>query len=556
MDLMKPVRNIARWMTRATPENPSFSLTDPEAWDAFGAKKSATGVSVTRTTALSYDAVWRAVNLISGDVAKLPLMLYERNGEGKDRATTHPAYQLIRHKPNEYMTAFTFKQTLTAHAMLQRGGFAYIFRGGDGRPVELLPLIPDHTYPVRENGVLWYVTQVGGTLRKLRPEDVLHIKGLSYDGLDGYIVLDMGRESIGGAIASRDYGSTFFKNGAKPSVVLEHPGKISKEAVEDLRKSWDRIHAGLENSHKIAILEQGMKLHAFSMNAKDAQLIENRKFSLVEIANLFGVPPHKLGDTARTSYASLEQENQSYLDDALDPWLVRWEEECRDKLLSEQEKKNDSHIVEFTRQALVRADINARYSAYAIAIQNRIMSPNEVRARENMNPYDGGDDFLVPLNIGNPGGEPGATKEEPKEPMEPPADPPPVEEDDERAKAHRELMVETLTRMVKRVGTAARRAAKKPDDFCDWIEGYRDDVLEDMIDPVLRCRPPSELVQPVTAKQFCSLLLELIKKRLMEATGAKPDELSRVIDEAMSELEKTLPPKMETRAVNKETNEN
>lgn len=385
-------------------ENPSTPLSDPDewAWDALGATKTDAGVRVSRQSAMTYSAVWRAQHLISRDVGKLPLVTYRRKGEGKVKAAEHPAYELLRYKANGEMTALTVKQTLQGHALMTGNGYAYIARAGDARPVELVPLNPDTTYPVRVNGVLFYAVTVAGEQRKVIARDILHVKGLGFDGLEGYSVIQYARDSIGLGLAIRGYGSKFFKNGAKPGVVLEHPNRLSPEGAKNLLSSWNAANSGLENSHKAVLLEEGMKLNPFSMSAEDAQMIETRQFEIREVANWFGVPPHKLGDTTRTAFSSLEQENQSYLDDALDGWLCGWEAECRDKLLTEKEKREDSHVIEFTREALVRANLEARANYYNKALGGAPwMVVSDVRSRENLNelPDGMGERYFLPLNM-------------------------------------------------------------------------------------------------------------------------------------------------------------
>lgn len=479
-------------LKRATPNNPSFDINSAEAWDAFDTGKSDTGENVNRKTALGYSPVWRGVNLISRDVGKLPLITYERTyqsfGEGKERAVSHPAYRPLRWKANSEMTAFVWKQTIMGHALIEGNGYSYIFRDGAGRPLELVPLFPDQTYPVRENGVLMYVTHVNGTPRKLDRMNVVHIKGLSYDGLCGYSVIKCARDSLSLGMAASKFGRILFKNNARPSVVLEHPTKLQPKAVEELRSSWERMHTGLDNAHKTAILTEGLKAHILSFNAEDSQFLQTRQFEIREVANWFGVPPHKLGDTTRTAFASLEQENQAYLDEALDPWLVAWEEECRDKLLTEEEKDRDSHVVEFMRQALVRADMATRYNSYSIGINNGFLNPNEARARENLNPYEGGDEFRFPLNMSgatnSQGGDDGDNKKTDQD------DDQDTEEDDaqgERARAVSALVVDVVRRMTKRVNLHGVRASKKADGYLAWLESIEQDhrsVIESACQPV------------------------------------------------------------------------
>jgi HK97 family phage portal protein len=372
-------------------ENPRTSLSDPGVWavDAFGAS-TLTGVRVNRKVALTYSAVWRAVNLIATSVAKLPLHIYRRTGSGKERDTRHPSYSYLRRAPNSALKAYDFKCALQAHALLHGNGYAYIDRDAAGRCTGLYPLDSVSTYPVRENGRLWYVTDRAGTMARHYPDNILHIRGMSFDGLVGYPVIEAAAEAIGHGVGMRRHGAVFFRNGAKPLVVLEHPGKLSEQARANLRSGWERMHTGVENAHRTAILEEGLKAHALSISARDAQLIESRQFEVREIANFFGVPPHKLGDSARTAYNSLEQENQSFLDDCLDAWLVQWEEECATKLLSEEEKERDSHIVEFTREALVRANLDAQGRFYAVALDKGFMNRDEVRAKLNLNPIPDG----------------------------------------------------------------------------------------------------------------------------------------------------------------------
>jgi HK97 family phage portal protein len=388
---------------RRSAENPAHPY-----WDGvtdYGVK-SDSGLDISYASALKYSPWWRGINLISRDVAKLPLYVYKRNGEAKDRDLKHPSYALLRRKANPELTSFTFIQTLTANAMSCGNGYAYIVRDKDARPQELRWLDPLATYPIRQNGVLSYVTMINSSWQSVARNDVLHVRGMGYDGLCGYPVYKVAADSLGLGIGAQKFGSVFFRNNAKPSVVIEVPGVMQKEAQMTFLEQWNRANAGLENAHRAAILTMGAKVNPFSMNAKDSMLLETREFEIREVANWLGVPPHKLGDTTRTAYASLEQENHSYLVEALDPWLCTWENECNDKLLTEGQKENESHFTEFNRNALVRASFAERMAGYNTALQGGWMNRNEVRAKENMNPLDGteGEKFFVPLNMAEVGG--------------------------------------------------------------------------------------------------------------------------------------------------------
>lgn len=408
-------------LLRRSLENPSTPLSAPDDWlyDALGARRSSSGVRVNPQTALTYSAWWRGCDLISGGLAKLPLRVYRWQGKARQRATDHPAYKPLRHKANRDTKSFDWKKVLQVHALSLGNGYSYIARDGAGRPLELLQLNPTTTYPVRENGVLWYVVQPPkAELRKVPAADILHFKGLSWDGLVAYSVISKAREALGLGLAMEAYGSLFFGNGARPAVILEHPGRLSKRARANLRRTWEKIHAGLENAHRTAILEEGMRVRPFALSARDAQLLEERQMQIREIANFLGLPAHKLGDTSRAGYNSLEQENQSYLDDSLDPWLVGWEEECRDKLLTEQEKEDDEYTIEFDRRGLVRANLQARGSYYSTGLQNGWLCIDEVRGEEGLNPLPNnlGEKHYKQVNLAEIGAE--------DPPEEDPADPP------------------------------------------------------------------------------------------------------------------------------------
>lgn len=473
-------------------ENPEVSIKD---WDDLaefmGERESASGERVNRKTALRHSAVYRGVNLIATSVAKLALNVWDRETREIDRA--HPAYRLLRRRANAEMTAFVFKQTLVGHAILQGNGYAYIVRAGDGTPLELRLLMPNRTYAYRERGELKYLTTLGGTIedggepRKLDPDDVIHVRGLGWDGLSGYSIIELGADELGLAIGGVKYGAKYFKNAASPSVVLEFPGQLSDKAYARLQANWERIKQGLENAHKPALIEEGGKISPFAIDPAKAQLIESRKFDLVAIANLLGLPVHKVGGEGRTAYGSLEQENQSYLDESLDGWLCNIESEAEEKLLTEEEKADESKSVEFNRQALVKANITQRYAAYRTALGGApFMAPNEARARENMPPVPGGDEIPKPLNLGQ-----GGLNNDPKPT---PADDPNADEEtvdplteQERAlrAAHRQLLQDAVRRMCRRLGVHV--AKRKADEAKSWLatcDAEHGDVVREALGPI------------------------------------------------------------------------
>jgi hypothetical protein len=351
---------------------------------------------------------------------------------------------------------------------------------------------------------------------------VLHVKGFSFDGLCGYNVVDKAREALGEGVASQRSSSSYFKNGARPSVVLEAPVQIPDEQKNLLRSSWERLHTGPDNMHKTAILDRGLKANVLSFNARDMQLIQGREFNLLEIANYFGLPPHKLGSTARTSYGSLEQENQACLDEAFDPWLRTWEEECWDKLLTEEEKDSDEWEVEFDRQELVKADSATQAVLYRAALGGAPwMTRNEVRGRMHLPPKDGGDELLDPKNMGQ-----GGFANEPTNPADSPTKPP--------AGELRPLIEDAGRRMVRRIGHAAKRAAKKPADFLVWLDGLEHDHLQAVIGAYWTVSAAAMFDAEAAAQS----LLARVREGLLEAAGdSKADALATNVAARLMVLE-------------------
>lgn len=382
---------------RRSAENPAEPL-DAGLFD--DGRLSAAGIRVSPQTALRVGAVWRAVNLIANDVGKLPIKVYKREGEGqRSEQRRHPAWRLLTRRPSAELTPIHLKRTITAHALLRGGGYGYISRSAAGELREIVPLPPQpETVPVRENGRLWYVTQLAnGERRRLDPRNVLHIRGLGFDGLCGYSAVEYGAGAFGLALAGEEYGGRFFANDGTPNLVLEVPAFLKPEERRAIKGEWAKMHQGLSNSHKVALLQGGISAKAVGISAKDAQLLELRQFQLLDIANWFGIPPYKLGASVNVSYKSLEQENQNYLDQAMDPWLVTWEEELTAKLLTDEEQA-DGYYLEYDRNALVRADMATRWGIYDRSVNGGLLTLNEARGRENLPPLPGGDQLRIPVN--------------------------------------------------------------------------------------------------------------------------------------------------------------
>jgi HK97 family phage portal protein len=337
------------------------------------------------------------VRILSETLASLPLILYRRLPRGKERATDHPLYSILHDSPNPEMSAFNFKEALMAHLVTWGNNYAEI-EWEDRLTVKgLWPLRPDRIQAVRENENIVYKYNSPTGMVSLPSYRVLHIPGLSFDGLVGYAPITLAREAIGLSLATEEFGARFFGNGSAPGGALKHPKTMSKEAKENLRKAWNEQHSGLENQHKVAILEEGLDWVKIGIPPNDAQFLETRKFQKNEIASFFHIPPHMIGDLERATFSNIEEQALEFVVYTMRPWLVRWEQAINQKLLNPNERKE--YFVEFLVDALLRGNFESRTRGYWQAIQGGWMSPNEVRDLENRNPREGGDEYLQPVNM-------------------------------------------------------------------------------------------------------------------------------------------------------------
>lgn len=375
---------------------------------AFYLGGSSSGKAVNERTAMQMTAVYACVRILSEAIAELPLHLYKyREDGGKEKATGHPLYSILHDEPNPEMSSFVFRETLMTHLLLWGNAYAQIIRNGHGEIIALYPLMPNKMSVNRDSaGSLYYeytrqmedAPSIKGTTVKLKPSDVLHIPGLGFDGLVGYSPIAMAKNAIGLAIATEEYGSKFFANGAAPSGVLEHPGTIKDPAR--IRDSWNATFGGSGNANKIAVLEEGMKYTPISISPEQAQFLETRKFQIDEIARIFRVPPHMVGDLDKSSFSNIEQQSLEFVKYTLDPWVTRWEQSIYRTLLSPNEKKD--FFVKFNVEGLLRGDYVSRMNGYATARQNGWMSANDIRELENMDRIsaeDGGDLYLINGNM-------------------------------------------------------------------------------------------------------------------------------------------------------------
>ncbi|MGJ9540222.1 phage portal protein [Actinotignum sp. GS-2025c] len=363
---------------------------------------------MTERSAMQMTAVYSCVRILAEAIAGLPLHVYrfKENG-GKEKAVDHSLYRLLHDEPNPEMTSFVFRETLMTHLLLWGNAFAQIVRNGLGEVIGLYPLQPNRMSVGRDldTKALYYEYQTSwdepaGEYKTIRltPADVLHIPGLGFDGLLGYSPIAMARNAIGLAQATEDYGASFFANGAAPGGVLEHPGTI-KDPTR-VRESWQQTFGGAKNGNKVAVLEEGMKYTPISVSPEQAQFLETRKFQLNEIARIFRIPPHMIGDLEKSSFSNIEQQSLEFVKYTLDPWVIRWEQAITKTLLSAREKQQ--LFVKFNVEGLLRGDYQSRMEGYAVARQNGWMSANDIRELENLDridEVDGGDLYLVNGNM-------------------------------------------------------------------------------------------------------------------------------------------------------------
>lgn len=359
------------------------------------------GKAVNERTAMQTSAVYACVRILAESVAGLPLHVYERTANGsKSTKPSHPLYRLLHDEPNREMTSFVFRETLMSHLLLWGNAYAQIIRDGRGFPFAIYPLLPDRMAVDRnESGELVYTYQSDKGHIKLRRENVLHIPGLGFDGLIGYSPIAMAKNAVGLALATEDYGAAFFANGANPGGVLEHPGVIKPEQADRLRESWQSQFGGA-NAHKVAVLEEGLKFHQMSIPPEQAQFLETRKFQTNEIARIFRVPPHMVGDLEKSSFSNIEQQSLEFVKYTLDPWVVRWEQSLQQALILPSEKA--TIFIKFNLDGLLRGDYQSRMQGYSTGIQNGFMSVNDVRGLEDMNlltAEEGGDLHFVNGNM-------------------------------------------------------------------------------------------------------------------------------------------------------------
>jgi HK97 family phage portal protein len=374
-------------------------------------------IDVTPEVALTLAAYYAAINVISTDVAMLPLKVYRRRRSGgRDEVRDDPRSELLGLSPDGETTAMRWRQAWAGHALGWGNGYAEIGFDGNGMPAGLYLMSPRGTKPQRrpQDGKLYYKHGSG----TLPPYRVLHLAGLGFDGLIGYSPVKLAKEALGLGLAAERFGAAFFGNGSVPKGLLKTPGKLDEDAQKRLRESWESVHRSTTNANKVAILEQGLEWQQTTIPPEDAQFLATRQFQVLEVARLFRLPPHKLGDYSQSHLSNIESANLDYLTTTIAPWCEAIEQELNRKLFTPEERAAGM-FVEHDMRAFLRGDMKARAEFYTKLRDLGAINPDEIRALENMNPIDGGDLYLVPLNM--------VSLKEAGKPPEPPPAPAPAD---------------------------------------------------------------------------------------------------------------------------------
>ncbi|WP_454737601.1 phage portal protein [Cupriavidus necator] len=409
------------------------------------------GGPVTSEAALQLTAVYACVRVLAEGVSTLPFALYREGAKGaKDRVNDHWLYRLFARRPNAFQNPMEFREMMQGHLALRGNAYASIIDNGRGEVTDLIPLHPDRVAVemLSDDNWRYRVTFRDGTSRIYTRGEIFHLRGLSGDGVCGYSPILAARKALSAGIAAQDYGMRFFLNDARPPGWIEYPGQFKDDEQRRLFRERYQEQQTAGNRHKVAIFDLGMKFHEVKVSNDDAQFIETRKFSISEIARLFRVPPHMIGDLERATFSNIEQQSLEYVTNTLRPWLVRWEEAIRYAFLEEDSDLN----VEFPVTALLRGDAQARSNYYHNGILDGWMTRNEARVMESLNPLDGLDEPLRPLNMVEEDEAENLPDQTGRQPAEPPASEPP----DDKAPGRTDARLVALS-----TATAARVARKE-----------------------------------------------------------------------------------------------
>ena len=467
-----------------------------------GSTKTHSGVAVTERKILGHAPFWRGIKLLADSVSELPLNVYFNSGGSREIVTGHPAQKLLKRDASSILSSYDFISTMTAQAVLHGNSFAYIERTADLKPASLWILAPDRMSLRYFEDDLWYAFRMAdGAEARLPSRNVIHLKGLSGNGVIGWPVLSLLAESMGLSLAAQQFGSQFFGQGCHSSGILMVPGAFSESKVKATLDAWNSMSSSLANSHKVALLQEGTKYQPYSVSPNESQFLQTRIHEIRTIAACLGIPSFLLGDDAKTSYSSLESEHRSFLTHSLSPWLTRWGVELSRKLLTERER-DSGHYIESNREASVQMLMAEKLSGIRTQLETSLLSPNEARALLNLHAIEGGDVRFRPANwvpttaVAEP--EPAAvpTTTTPAQASAPPTESPAILSRLVAARCQDKTAYERRK---------VRSASAREKNFCSWVSDFYADFGD-------RFLPEDPRVLPVVrehCRETVSQLLEI-----------------------------------------------
>ena len=483
---------------------------------------------------MNLPVMYACVRVIAETVATLPLHVFRRTADNaREREARHPVAWLLSGEPNGDMSAVSFREALTAHCLLWGNGYAEIQRDGGGRPIALWPISPTIVKPDRDEygNLIYRVRPHNQDEVILQPWDMLHIVGLGFDGTVGHSPIHYAREAIGLGLATEEFGASFFGNGSMPGGALKYPGRLDDAGRKKLRDAWESMHGGSGNAHRAALLEEGLEWQAIGVPPEEAQFLQTRKFQIEEIARIYRVPPHIIGDLEHATFSNIEEQAIEFVVHCIRPWLVRWEAEINRKLFPLHSWLN---FAEHQVDGLLRGNLAARYTAYATGVQNGWLSRNDVRRMENLNPIpgEGGDKFTAQLNLttldklGEDAPEPVAPEPDPKLP-----DDEDVEDDtNDPAEASRELLL-SLCRRIEAKEIKALAKSDKRDAFLATHSDYICTTIEPALRAIGECRGDMSLVMavPLIVRRAADARVTALAANTAEDAASMVDSLIAMI---------------------------
>lgn len=528
---------------------------DPVLRAFFGGDEVSSGVNVDENSALNYSAVWCATRVLSSTTSMLPRKVYRRlKGGGKEEATDHRMYRIVHRRPNPEMGAMMFGLPLVQQQVNGGNAYAELERNSRGEIINQWPIHCSRVTPYRDGGVLRYAIRNndGGT-GYLDKEDILHFPNIiTSDGICGKGVIQHARESIGMGIATERHGASYFGNGAKPGIVVNHPHRFSDTARQNFRREWNELYQGPNNAHRMALLAEGATITQLGASMDDAQFLQTREHNINEFARWYGTPPHLLYDLRRATFSNIDAQEIEYVTFSALPLLVIHEQEYTRKLFTEEEQ--EEYFVEHVLDALLRGDALARAQSLQLQLQNGALNIDEWRAIENRNPIqDGsGKKHFIQMNMTTTE----KAGEEPPKPAAPKVGPqvdePPVVDGEPQQRhgakfilAHRSLMAQITGRLIRKEAKAIRSAANKPEVFLSSMEAfYVEHELHFVSELIPSLRSALSILNPkldagTEAKRIAKHHIDQARSELLEAAGVKPEQFKDAIETRVSAWENT-----------------